>query len=171
MLTPDEKDYLSKIPTDKTVHIFPYDPQVEKIAEALTQSVKNIYPNLGVKHMGASALGISGQNDIDIYAFSNPKNFYKYTPGLIKLFGKPKNKHETFYEWKFEKDGFDIEFYLTEKDSITMKKQIKVFEILRKDKSLLREYEQLKESMNGKSFKKYQEKKYRFYHRIIDKNF
>ncbi len=159
MFTPDERDYLSKIPSDKTVHIFPYNPRVGKITEKLIQSVKNIYPDLEVKHMGASALKISGQNDIDIYTFSNPKNFSKFLPGLIKLFGKPLSRHETFCEWKFKKMGFDVEFYLTLKESETMQKQIRVFEILNNNFDLLKEYEKLKESMNGKSFGGYQEKK------------
>jgi hypothetical protein len=30
------------------------------------------------------------------------------------------------------------------------------------------EYRKLKESMNGKSFKEYQEKKYEFYHKILN---
>jgi GrpB-like predicted nucleotidyltransferase (UPF0157 family) len=167
MFTPDEKDYLSKI-TDKTVRVFPYNPEVGKIAEELIQSVNDIYPDLEVQHMGASALGISGQNDIDIYSFSDPKDFNKYLPGLIKLFGEPLHKHETFCEWKFKKDGFDIEFYLAARDSETMQKQIKVFEILRDNPDLLRQYEELKSSMNGKSFRQYQEKKYEFYHKITD---
>lgn len=170
MFSKDEKDYLSKIPVNKKVRIFPFDKNTSKTAKKIILSINEIYPDLEVKHMGASALKISGQKDIDIYAFSNLKNFYKYTSGLIKLFGEPKNKHKTFYEWKFKKDGFDIEFYLTAKDSETMKKQIKVFETLNSNKNLLIEYEQLKESMNGKSFKEYQEKKYKFYHRIINKN-
>ncbi|MDO8341187.1 MAG: GrpB family protein [Candidatus Woesebacteria bacterium] len=168
MLTKDEKDFLEKIPTNKKVYIYLFDPQIIKIVKNLIQLINNSSPDLEIKHMGASALGISGQNDIDIYAFSNPKNFNKYLPQLIKLFGEPLHKHETFIEWKFKKDKFDIEFYLTYKNSETMKKQIKVFEILKNNKDILNEYEKLKESMNGKSFKEYQEKKYNFYHKIIN---
>ena len=116
--------------------------------------------------MGASALGISGQNDIDIYAFSDSGEFAEFLPGLIKLFGKPLHKRETFVEWKYKKNGFDTEFYLTEKDSETMKKQIGVFETLKKSKSLLKQYDKLKSSMDGRSFREYQKKKYEFYHRI-----
>ncbi|KKR62555.1 MAG: hypothetical protein UU02_C0044G0009 [Candidatus Woesebacteria bacterium GW2011_GWA1_40_43] len=168
MLTKDELDFLNKIPTDKKVHIYPFDPKVIGVAEDLIQSINDIYPDLEVKHMGASALGISGQNDIDIYAFSAPSDFDKFLPGLIKLFGGPFHRHETFCEWKFEREGFDVEFYLTTKDSETMQRQIKVFEILKDNKHLLGEYEKLKDSMNGESFKKYQEKKYEFYHKILD---
>lgn len=165
MLTKDELDFLNKIPVDKKVHIYPFDPKVITVVEGLIQSINNIYSDLEVKHMGASALGISGQNDIDIYTFSDPTDFAKYLPGLIKLFGDPLHKHETFCEWKFKKDSFDIEFYLTEPP----KGHVRVFEMLKNNKDLLEEYQKLKESMNGKSFREYQEKKYEFYHKILDK--
>lgn len=168
MLTKDEKDFLNKIPADKKVYIHSFDPKAVKVAEDLIRSINNIHPNLEIKHLGASVLGISGQNDIDIYTFSNPKDFDKFLPGLAKLFGKPFYRHKTFIEWKFSKNGFDIEFYLTSPNSETMKRQIKVFEILKNNKDLLKEYEKLKKSMNGKSFREYQEKKYKFYHRILD---
>ena len=113
MLTKDELDFLNKILADKKIHIYPFDPRVTGIAGELIQSINGIYPDLEVKHMGASALGISGQNDIDIYAFSDLKNFDKFFPSLTKLLGEPLHKHETFCEWKFKKEEFDIEFYLT----------------------------------------------------------
>lgn len=168
MFTKDELNFLNKIPSNKKVGIYPFNPKANSIAVKLIESIKNVCPDLQVKHMGASALGISGQNDLDIYAFSDPEYFNKYIPGLVKIFGEPLNEHDTFLEWKFKKEGFDIELYLTEKDSRTMKRQIKVFEILKENKDFLKEYEELKESMNGKSFKKYQEKKYEFYHRILN---
>jgi GrpB-like predicted nucleotidyltransferase (UPF0157 family) len=170
MLTKEEIDFLNKIPADKKVRVYPFNPKVIKVTEDLIQSINNIYPDLEVKHMGASALEISGQNDIDIYAFSYPKDFGKFLPGLIKLFGEPLHQHETFVEWKFKREGLDIEFYLTAKDSETMQKQIKVFETLKNNPDLLKEYERLKESMNGESFREYQEKKYEFYHKILEKN-
>lgn len=168
-LTKDEKNYIVKISSDKIVTIYPFDNQITKTVNEIISSIIKIYPNLEIKHMGASALEISGQNDIDIYSFSDPKNFDKYTSGLIKLFGKPLHIHETFIEWGFTKNGFDIEFYLTSKDSEIMKRQIEVFETLSNNKNLLKEYEKLKESMNGKSFKEYQIKKYKFYHKILIK--
>lgn len=69
MLTSDEEDFLNKIPVDKKVKVYPYNPKISRIADDLIASINNIYSDLEVKHMGASALGISGQNDIDIYLF------------------------------------------------------------------------------------------------------
>lgn len=169
MITKDELDFLNKIPIDKKVYIHPFDPKAVRVAEDIIRSISNIFPDLEVKHMGATALEISGQNDIDIYAFSDPSDFDIFLPGLVKLFGEPLHSHETFCEWKFKKEDFNIEFYLTAKNSKTMQRQIRVSETLKNNKDLLQEYENLKDSMNGKSFKEYQEKKYEFYHRILEK--
>lgn len=167
-LTKDEENYLTKISIDKITKIYPFDNQITKIVNEIITSIVKICSDLEIKHMGASALEISGQNDIDIYAFSDPKDFDKYLSGLTELFGKPLHVHETFIEWGFVKNGFDTEFYLTSKDSETMKKQIAVFEILSSNKKLLKEYEKLKLSMNAKPFREYQRKKYEFYHMILD---
>lgn len=169
MLSKDEIDYIKRIPANKVVRIFAYDPHSSKTAQNIINSIKDVYPLLEIRYMGASALNISGQNDLDIYAFSNPEEFINYLPGLIKLFGEPLHKHKTFIEWSFEKNGFNTQFYLTQKNSPTMQRQIKVFEILENNSDLLKEYEELKESLNGKSFKKYQERKYEFYHKILAK--
>lgn len=168
MLTKDEVDYLNKIPKDKKIYIYPFDTKSVDTADEIIKSINSIYPDIEVKHMGASALRISGQKDLDIYAFSNPTNFGKYLPGLTKILGEPIHKHETFIEWGFDKNGFSVQFYLTQKDSPTMQKQFKVFEILKNNPDLLKEYENLKSSLNGKSFKEYQEKKYIFYHKILN---
>ncbi len=145
MLTKDQKRYLEKIPASKRVKIYLFDKKVQKIAENIIQSVKEIYPDLKVVYMGASALGIAGQKDLDIYAFSEPKDFNKYLPRLTKLFCKPKSKHETFIEWNFTRSGCSVEFYLTDLNSSTMKQQIKIFEILKTTKSC---------SLNTKSLKR-----------------
>ncbi len=168
MFSKDELDYLKKIPIRKRAKVIPYDPELKKIAGKIIESVKDVFTNLEIKHMGASALKISGQNDLDIYAFSNPSEFNKYLPGLIKIFGEPLHKHETFIEWNFKKRKFNVQFYLTQKDSPTMQKQIKVFEMLKEKPELLKEYENLKYSLDKKSFREYQKKKYDFYHKILE---
>ena len=166
-LTKDQKKYLRKIPVNKIVKIYPFDRNISKVSKKIIQAVKVIYPDLEIRHLGASALGISGQNDLDIYAFANPSGFDKFLPGLIKLFGKPLHKHETFIEWNFIKSGFAIQFYLTDPNSSSMKDQIKVFEILKKNGKLLSRYEILKKTMNGKSFREYQRKKYDFFNKVL----
>lgn len=162
MLTKNEQDYLSKIPKNKKASINPFDPKAKETGNLILSKIKNSLPNLKVLFMGATALEIAGQNDIDIYALANPKDFGKYLPSLNKLFGKPKNTHKAFIEWKFTEKDCQVELYLTKPP----KRQIKVFEILKSDKELLKEYENLKLGFNGKSFRNYQKAKYEFYNEI-----
>lgn len=167
MLTWDEEDFLSKLPDDKIVHLFPYDPAIEIIAEDILNSAHSVLLNLEVRHMGASALKLSGQGDIDIYIFCNPENFEECIPKLKNVFGEPKSRKYDSVAWKFTKDGHDVELYLTDPTSKPMQRQIAIFEALKENKKLQKEYEDLKMGMNGKKFKDYQRAKYEFYHKIL----
>jgi len=164
-LSPDEENFLGKIPDDKMVVIRPFDPEIPKITEEIINKVHSAAPELPVRHMGASALGISGQGDIDIYILCPKEDYEKYLPDLENAFG-PRDK-KSVIEWSFQAGGHDVEMYLTDPSSEAMRKQIKIFEALRQNKHLRNEYEKLKENMNGRSFKEYQRRKYEYYHRIL----
>lgn len=168
MLTWDEEDFLSKIPENKKVFIQPYDRKIKQIADEIASKASTVVPGLEIKHMGASALEISGQGDIDIYIFSKPEDFDKYVLALVSVFGEPKGRKYDSVVWTLNKDSHEIELYLTDPTSKPMQRQIAIFEALRKDKNLRDEYEKLKEGLNGKSFREYQRKKFEFYHRILD---
>jgi len=167
MLTKEEKDYLSKIDPSKKVSVHPFNPKGKILGKSIVKQINNHFPNLEVLFMGSVALGISGQKDIDIYALANSEEFGKYLPTFEKMFGildkQGKYVKKTFVEWKFQKDGYEIEVYLTEPPE----RQIKVYEILKSNRKLLKEYEELKLSFDGKSYKDYQEAKYEFYNRIL----
>jgi len=166
MLTENQKEYLLKIPADKTVKIFPYDPKISSIVQDIKDKIVNAGINLEVKFMGASALGISGQGDIDLYILCPEKDFQAYLPRLEEIFG-PKVRGITIIKWQLEKDGHEIEIYLTDPNTPSMQEQIKVFEILKNDPLLLKEYESIKSSADGQSFREYMKRKYEFFNRIL----
>lgn len=168
MLSWDEEDYLSKIPENKVVKIFPYSEEIEGIVKGITNKISSVLPKLKVRHMGASSLKMSGQGDIDIYIFSNTKDFDKCKPTLVRIFGDPVSEKFDSIAWKFEDKNHEVELYLTDPTSKPMQRQIKVFEILKENLILRKEYEELKDKMDGKMFKEYQRKKYEFYHKILD---
>jgi len=163
MLTQNEKNYLVKINPNKRVSVKRFDPKAKEIGELIISKLKEKFSTLKILFMGATALGIVGQNDIDIYVLANPKDFAIYSPILKELFGKPGHIHKTFIEWSFTKNDYPVELYLTKPP----KKQIKVFEILKSNTKLLKEYESLKLKFDGKSFRDYQKAKYEFYHKIL----
>lgn len=167
MLTPNQEKYLLTIPADKIVTIKPFDPKSIHVAIAITSQIKNLYPNLDVLFLGASALGISGQGDLDIYVCCSPDEFPKHLPELKRVFGNP-IKEGNFVEWNFVQDGFPVELYLTNCHHLSMQEQIRIFEVLKNNHDFLNEYDQLKQEMNGKPFRGYQKRKYEFYNKILD---
>ncbi|MFZ5932531.1 MAG: rRNA adenine N-6-methyltransferase family protein [Patescibacteria group bacterium] len=70
MITKNEEKYLAKIPSSKKVSIKPFDRQAKKAGELLVSKVKKALSRSKILFMGATALGIAGQNDIDIYVLS-----------------------------------------------------------------------------------------------------
>lgn len=166
MLTKDEENYIEKIPADKKVKFFPYDPKIVEIAEKTISKIKNVMSDADIRFMGASALGISGQNDIDIYVLTSRSSYSKYSLKLKKLFGEPLSGI-SLIEWNFIFDGYDVSVYLDDPEKESTKKQIKTFEILKKDKSLLSEYEKIKVGASKLSYREYQKAKYAFFHTIL----
>lgn len=166
MLTQDEEKFLATIPEDKLIEIRPYDPQIKKVVDQLISEVKLIIPEADIHFMGASALELAGQNDIDLYLFSSPEQIAIFRDKLIPLFGKP-SLDKSFVEWDFLRDGFNVEFYITDPNTESMQRQIKVFNLLSSHEEFRDEYETMKLKYNGRSFREYQRLKYEFYNRIL----
>lgn len=167
MLTKEQKNFLKTIPPSKKSEIKPFHPGTKVIARKLIKRIGVIAPNLDVKFIGASALGISGIGDIDLFILCPIRHFKKYIPVLTAEVGKPRHVAKTFIEWKFLRRRHDVELYLTGPRSGLVPEQIKLFQILKRNPRLRREYQKLKESYDGKSFRAYQKAKYEFYNRIL----
>ncbi|KKQ18833.1 MAG: hypothetical protein US31_C0001G0020 [Berkelbacteria bacterium GW2011_GWA1_36_9] len=166
MLTEDEEKYLAQIPADKKVILEPYDPKTPNITEKYVKKINNAEPNLEVIHIGASALGISGQGDIDLFILCPRNSFSKYRLSLIKELGKPISGI-SLTQWHFEEDSHDIEIYLADPIEESTARQIRVHKILSSNPNLLKKYELLKESVANDSYREYQCQKYEFYNQIL----
>ncbi|HCI05665.1 MAG: hypothetical protein UX26_C0008G0008 [Parcubacteria group bacterium GW2011_GWC1_45_9] len=167
MLTPNQEKYLQAIPEDKVIHIQPFNPKVRESAKEIISQIKGKLPDLGVFFGGASALGIAGQNDIDLNILSVPEEYDKHLPILKELFGEPTKTSFSLVEWEFKRNGFDVELYLTDRNSSALQEQIKTFEILRDNPGYRKKYEQIKLSSDSLSFREYMRRKYEFFSRLI----
>jgi GrpB-like predicted nucleotidyltransferase (UPF0157 family) len=168
MLTQNQEKYLLTIPEDKVAIIKPFDPKVWETAQTIIGQIKNEVPDLEVFFGGASALGIAGQNGIDLNLLSTPKEYKKYIPILNKLFGQPAKTNPNLIKWEFQKNGFDVELYLSDRSSPALQEQIKTFNLLRDNPALLKEYEQLKLASSGLPFRDYMRRKYEFFNKILE---
>ena len=172
MIKESQEKYLASLPDGKVIVVQPFDPHVRKAADKLIAEIKEALPDSDLHFGGAAALGIAGQNDIDISILYDETEFDRYFSTLVKLFGTPsrigtssKNKS---VKWEFKRDGFDVELYITLKDSLAFQEQLKVFELLSNNKDLLEEYEKIKLPYGPIDFKEYMRKKYEFFNKILE---
>lgn len=167
MIKESQEKYLSTLPDDKIIVVKPFDPKVQEVAKGIIDQLKIALPELTIHFGGAAALGIAGQNDIDINILATPEEYDKYSPIIEKIFGEPKRKG-TSIKWEFVRDGFDVELYLNDKNSKNLQEQIHVFEVLSENKELRDQYEQIKMPYGPIDFKEYMRKKYEFFNKILE---
>ena len=168
MLTENQEKYLKTIPEDKIASVKSFDPKVRDSSNEIVRQIKNKLPDLEVLFMGASALEIAGQNDIDINVLSTPNEYHKHSPALKELFGEPVKSNSNLIKCEFIKDGFEVEVYLTDKNSPLLREQIETSTILKYNFDLRKQYEKIKLECNGLSFREYMRRKYEFFNKILE---
>ncbi len=168
MLTDGQKNYLDKLSPEqanRTVIIKLYDPKLLVKANSIIEKIRRQIPDSDIRYMGASALGISGQNDVDIYVICSQSQKQEYLEKLAPVFGEQiKNK------WHWYENDDEISVYLSDPADHKFQEQLDIFALLKNNPEILKEYEQLKTSMNGKIYKEYQIGKYEFYNRVLGIN-
>lgn len=162
------KDYLSLylIPRPGLVKIKPFSKKLKQLASELMDEIHKLYPELKLYLIGSVGLEVSGQDDIDLIAATEPENFSNYEMGLSKIFGIPGKKRKFFREWRTKKDYYTIDFVLYDKDSELFKKEMGFFGQLKNNKKLRAEYEQLKLKLNGFPDRTYVFKRMQFFNQI-----
>jgi len=166
MVTKEQEKYLKTIPIAKLAHIQPYSTKIGAISGDIINKIRSLIPVADVAYIGASALKISGQNDIDVNVLTDQENFEDYKVKLTKLFGSP-TFIGTSIEWEMKIDGLPVTVYLTDKHSKGIRDQIKIYDILKNNTDLLAEYENIKSKYNNLPYRDYQKAKYEFYNKLI----
>lgn len=167
MIKDSQEKYLATLPDGIKVRIYPFDPAVQRTAEKIISEIQKVLPDHTVHFGGAAALGLAGQNDIDLNILSTPNEYSELTPKVAELFGPPA-KLGTSIKWELERNGFRVELYLTDKNSPNLKDQLRVFELLKNSADLRKEYEQIKIPLGETDFKEYMRRKYEFFNRILE---
>jgi len=168
MLTEGQTKYLATVPDYQRMVVKPFNPKGLTIANQIISDIKSIEPNLEVMLPGSLPLKISGQEDIDISAFCIKSEQPKHIDNFKKLFGEPTRQSQNSTGWDFGKDGFNVSVWLTDPNAETTKNQVRVFNLLKNNPNLLKEYERIKEEAKDLTYKEYQIRKYEFYNRILE---
>lgn len=174
MIKESQEKYLASLPDGKVIEVKPFDPHVREEADKIIAKIKEVLPDSSIHFGGAAALGIAGQNDIDISILYESSEFERYLDAIEKLFGSPsrigtspKNKS---VKWDFKSGDFDVEIYMALKDSPALQEQLKIFQILSQSKELRDAYEQTKLPYGPIDFKEYMRKKYEFFNKLLEDN-
>ncbi len=173
MLTKWQQDYLDILKPEKAgriVSIQPYNPLSSTIAERTVGEVRARLPEADVRCMGSNMLGIAGENDADVFVLiqTNEKDSYIEALNTILLDRSDKEKSQThLHKWHWFEQGVEVNVYLTNKDEKWFQEQVRTCEKLSEDPELVKEYERLKLSCNGKTWKEYKIAKYEFYNKIL----
>jgi len=171
VITPKQEKWIEHLSNETKVRIVPFD----STAEEKFQIIKNkIQSSLGagtlVIHRGATSLGISGQDEIDIYIPVSLQDFDKTVPFLENIFGAPRSLYPLERaRFVTEVDGKHIDLFLINNTSEGWLDGITFEAYLRKHPETLKAYEQLKEGMNGFSTREFYRRKIEFINDVLSK--
>ena len=114
-------------------------------------------------------MGISGQDEIDVYIPVAPSKFNKLIPSLTQLFGEPRS-HYPLERARFVtiENGKHVDVFLINKDSDGWLNGLKFEKYLKSHPKALEAYRKLKESGNGLSTREYYRRKIEFINQILD---
>lgn len=163
MLTPGNVQYLLTLSDTEPVKVQPFNPAVSAVALSIVSELKTLLPTARVVYFGASALGLSGENDIDI-GIIDEAEFRSGAPHLTNAYGASTNYDEknSAMFWDFMRGGFAVQIFLTDELVGRQLEHIENHERLAADPSLRTEYEHLKLASEGVSKREYMKRKMEF---------
>ncbi len=168
MLTKDQKQWINHLSNTKVVKIIPFDPtcinKFEKIKSVIEAKLKDVE----IKHCGASSLGISGQDEVDIFIPVSKKAFDFHLLLLTELFGNPKSLYPLKRaRFATEVDKKHIDVFLINESSPDWQRSLVFENYLKSNPRALKEYKELKEAGNGISVRKYYARKIEFINSVL----
>lgn len=171
MLTEKQKKWVQHLSDESIISIVPFDPSCNEKFEQVKKIILSKLSNTQrVEHRGASSLGISGQDEIDIHIPVPEKNFNDLIKPLEKLFG-PVKGHYPLERARFNTfiDGKKIEIFILNEESSAWTESQKFYEYLLSNPEALEQYKILKERLNGLTTREYYRKKIEFMNEVIER--
>ncbi len=168
MLTKKQQKWINNLSDKRKIKIIPFDPSAEEKFKKVKAQIQSVLgKEIDVKHRGATSLGISGQDEIDVYVPVSPTVFNDLVILLEKIFGKPQS-HYSLERARFvtEIDGKHIDIFLINRECGGWIKSLKFESYLKKHPKELENYKNLKENGNGLSVKEYYKRKVEYINRV-----
>ncbi len=173
MLTEEQEKWINHLSDTDQIKIVSFDPRSQEEFEQVRSLIQSKFgSSVRVEHRGASSLGISGQNEIDIYVPAPADSFEDLVIKLTELFGEPRS-HYPLERARFAVSGIgkkriDVHLMNEEHSGWLNCKRFEAY--LRAHPKALEEYRLLKESGDGLSTREYYRKKLEFINESLEKN-
>ena len=162
MLTPDQEKWISHLSDQDQVQIYPFDPTTPEKFEAV------LGRDVNVIHRGATSLGISGQDEIDIYVPVPEDQFEPLIAPLTAAFGSPRSHYPgdrarfVVYE-----EGKHVDVFLIVETCTSWVTGIKFENYIRSHPETMEQYRLLKEAGHGLSTREYYRLKTEFFNEVL----
>lgn len=171
MLKKDQKKWIDHLSDDSKIKIVPFDTSSQEKFEKVKLLIQSKLGNeIQIEHRGATSLGISGQDEIDIYIPVLPDEFNKYIKLLTELFGKSRSYYALERaRFATSEKGKRIDVFLINKEGSGWTENLRFENFLKEHPQVLEEYRKLKESGDGLSTKEYYRRKIEFINDILEK--
>jgi GrpB-like predicted nucleotidyltransferase (UPF0157 family) len=169
MLTDEQEKWINHLSDTDHVSVIPHDPSCEEKFLQVKQKIQSILGSEQVVvHRGASALGISGQDEIDVYVPVAADEFDEVMHTLIDVFGKPRS-HYHLQRARFvtSVESKHVDVFVINKDDGGWKDSEKFYNFLVSHPQELDEYRKLKEESAGQSTREYYRKKIEFFNALL----
>ena len=169
MLTHDQEKWIAHLADDDRVAIQPLDPNAGRIFEQVKARIQAACgSHLPVLHRGATSLGISGQDEIDVYCPVPEAEFVRWLPTLSAVFGPPRS-HYPLERARFVtyEEGKHIDIFLINAACQGWLDGNEFDAYLRSHPDTLDQYRLLKESGDGLSTREYYRRKTAFINSIL----
>ncbi len=169
MLTPEQEKWIAHLSNEEKITIVPWDsatPQIfEKVKERIQKGAGN---DIKVFHYGASGLGISGQDEIDVYVPVPPDRFNSLAAVFNGFLGEPGSRYPLKrIRYKIEQDGKRVDVFLSNEDHPDWINLLKFNKYLKDNPQALKAYRILKERGHGLTVREYYRRKLEFINDIL----
>ena len=169
MLTHDQEQWVNSL-SDRIVSVVPYDPRTERLFMVVKKKILDILgPEAIVEHCGASSLGISGQDEIDVSVVASSGEFADYAMKLDGKLGSIASWYPDRVRFDVREEGKKIDLKVVDGEHPNHLRG-KIFERhLRTHPEDLERYRALKEGSNSLTTKEYYRRKIEFINEILEK--
>mgnify|MGYP001558410204 FL=1 len=171
MLTLEQEKWIAHLSDENKISIVPFDPTAEEKFQRVKQRIQDaVGKEISVEHRGATSLGISGQDEIDVYIPIPSAKFNLLIEPLKNIFGEPRSLY-SLERARFvtEEEGKHVDIFLINAEHDGWKNAIKFETYLRSHSEVLEKYQQLKENGDGLSVREYYRRKTEFINEILSK--